>query len=224
MTIDTLIDKQDNVEIVRDQVAAILAVESAAQVALATAAGKPDPDLWALRVYQERSNIWENLPSKKDDTRPVVNIWWDSSTFDAAASNVMEQQKASATINIDCYASGQSTTDGGTGQISGDQAAAEAVQRAVRLVRNILMAAEYSYLDLRGTVSRRRVDSITMLQLRQQDSRSVEQIIAARVALRVEFNELSPQVVPVVLEYLSTQIRRTEDSELIVEADYDYTT
>lgn len=109
MTIASLIDKQDTVEIIRDQIAAILALETTAQQALATAAAK-DPDLWKLRIYQERANPWENLPSKTDDRSPVVNVWWDSSTFDMSASNIVERQKSSATINIDCYGYGISAT------------------------------------------------------------------------------------------------------------------
>lgn len=223
MTIATLIDKQDTAEIVRDQIAAILALESAAQVALATTAGKPDPNEWKLRVYQERSNPWENLPAENGDIPPVVNVWWDSSTFEMAASNIVERQKSAATINIDCYGYGKSADDGGTGHVAGDRNAAETVQRAVRLVRNILMAGEYTYLGLRGTVWRRWVDSITMMQP-QQDNQNVHHIVAARLAFRVEFNEFSPQVQPETLELLTVDVQRTEDNQIVVEADYDYTT
>lgn len=224
MTIATLIDKQDTVEIVRDQVAAILALEQAAQVALATTAAKPDPDLWKLRVYQERSNIWENLPGENNDQSPVVNVWWDSSTFDMSASNIVERQKSVATINIDCYGYGESADDGGTGHIAGDKKAAETAQRAVRLVRNILMAGEYTYLGLpRGVVWRRWVPSIAMMQP-QQDNQNVSHIVAARLVFQVEFSEFSPQVQPETLELLTTRVRRTEDNQIVIEADYDYTT
>jgi len=223
VTIATLIDKQDTVEIVRDNVSAILATEAAAQVALATTAGKPDPSLWDFRVYQERSNIWENLPTKSGDARPVLNVWWDSSSFDRSASTTVERQKSIATINIDCFAYGGSAGDGGGGQTSGDQNAAENVQRAVRLARNILMAAEYTYLGVQGTVWSRWIDSITMLQLRQQDNRTVEHIVAARIALSVEFNEFSPQVPTETLELISTTVKRAGDGQIIVQADYDFT-
>lgn len=222
MTIATLIDKQDNAEIVRDQIAAILALESAAQVALATTAAKPDPNDWKLRVYQERANPWENLPSKTSDRSPVVNVWWDSSAFEANASNIVERQKSSTVINIDCYGYGKSANVGAGGHTCGDQDAAETVQRAVRLVRNILMAAEYTYLGLRGVVWRRWVDSITMMQP-QQDNQNVHHVVGARLAFRVEFNEYSPQVVPETLDLLTADVLRAEDGEIVVEADYDYT-
>lgn len=221
MTIASLIDKQDTVEIVRDQIAAILATESSAQQALASSAGK-DPDLWKLRVFQERANPWENLPSKTNDTSPVVNVWWDSSTFDQSASNVVERQKSSATINVDCYGYGVSSNTPGGGHTPGDRNAAETVQRAVRLARNILMAAEYTYLGLRGVVWQRWVDSIAIFQP-QQDNQNVDHIVGARLSFRVDFNEYSPQVEPVTLELLSVDVKRTEDDQIVVEADYDYT-
>lgn len=221
MSITTLIDKQDTAEIVRDQVAAILALESASQQALAGAAGK-DPELWKLRVYQERSNPWENLPSKTEDRSPVVNVWWDASTFDMGASNIVERQKSSATINVDCYGYGRSANDPAGGHVAGDQNAAETAQRAVRLVRNILMAGVYTYLGLQGVVWRRWVDSITIFQP-QQDNQNVQQIVGARVSFRVDFNEYSPQVEPVTLELLSVVVKRTEDDQIVAEADYDYT-
>lgn len=218
--IATLIDKQDNVEIIRDQIAAILALESANQVVLA--ALKPDPTLWKIRVYQERANPWDNLPDVDGDITPVVNVWWDTSVFEMAASNIVERQKSRATINIDCIGFGQSADDPLGGHTPGDKQAAEAAQRAVRLVRNILMAAEYTYLGLRGVVWRRWVQSITSFQP-QQSNQTATHIVGARVAFDVEFNELSPQVVPETLELLSTKVYRTEDNEVIIDADYDYT-
>lgn len=222
MTIATLIDKQDTVEIVRDQVAALLAIETAAQVALATTAGKSNPDDWKLRVYQERSNPWENLPGKDGDTSPIVNVWWDSSTFDKSASNIVERQKTVATFNVDCYGYAQSANAVAGGHTAGDQGAAEAVQRAVRLVRNILMAGEYTYLGLaRGIVWQRWIDAITMMQP-QQNNQNVHHVVAARLAFSVGFNEFSPQVPPETLELLTTEVRRTEDDQIVILADYEY--
>lgn len=220
MTIAALIDKQDNAEIIRDQIAAILALETSAQVALATTAGKPDPSLWAFRVYQERANPWENLPG---DGSPVVNVWWDSSSFDGKASNIAERQKSESIFNIDCYGWAESADVVGGGHTAGDRAAAEVAQRAVRLVRNILMAAEYTYLGLRGVVWRRWPESITLFQP-QQDNQNVHHIMGARIAFRVEFNEYSPQVVHETLDLLTIDVQRTGDNQIVVEADYDYTT
>ena len=216
-----LIDKFDNFEIIRDQIAAILKIEITSQQALATAAAK-DPDDWKLRIFAERSNPWEQyLNDPEADPSPIVNIWFDNSNFDQSGSNIAERQKTEAVFNIDCYGYGVSEDDG-AGHKPGDREAAFEVQKALRLVRNILMAAEYTYLGLRGSVWQRWPQAITVFQP-QIDGRQVQQIVGARLAFRVVFNEFSPQVVAETLELLSVDVKRTEDGEIVLEADYDYT-
>lgn len=216
-----LIDKQDNFEVIRDQIAAILATEVANQMALATAGGKV-PDDWKLRIFSERSNPWEQLLNEQIDRSPIVNVWFDNSNFDPAASNISERQKTEGVFNIDCYGYGISSDEVGGGHNPGDKEAAFEVHKALRLVRNILMAAEYTYLGLRGVVWQRWPQSITVFQP-QLDGRQMQQIVGARLAFRVVFNEFSPQVVPETLELVSVDVKRTEDGEIVVEADYDYT-
>ena len=130
--ITTLIDKQDNSEIIRDQIAAIIAVESANQVTLATAASKPDPDDWKLRVFTEASNPWEQFrnfaPGVTDDS-PLVNVWFDNVNFDRAKSDTFERQKADGVFNLDIYGVAVSSDDGGTGHTPGDRDASCEVQR-----------------------------------------------------------------------------------------------
>ena len=220
MTIAALIDKQDTVEIVRDQIAAILALEVASQMALATTAGK-DPDDFKLRIFSERSNPWEQFLNDQTDDSPLVNVWWDNSNFDLKASNIVERQKSETIYNIDCYGFASSKDNPSGGHLPGDREAAFKAHRAIRLVRNILMAAEYTYLDLRGTVWRRWIQSITIFQP-QQDSNTMQQIVGARLAFRVEFNEFSPQIPTEILELLSVDVKRTEDGQIVLEADYDY--
>ena len=217
-----LIDKQDNSEIVRDQIAAILATEVANQQALAIADGK-DPADYKLRIYTERSNPWEAFLNDQTDRSPIVNVWFDSSNFDKGASNIVERQKTEATFNIDCIGFGMSEDVPGGGHKAGDKEAALEVQRAIRLVRNILMAAEYTYLGMQGVVWQRWPQSITSFQP-QIDGRQIQQIVGARLAFNVVFNEFSPQVPAVTLELVSAEVSRSEDGEVIVNADYDYTT
>lgn len=222
--IDSLIDKQDNFEIVRDQIASILALESVNQVAKATTAGKPNPDDWKLRVFTERSNPWEQFLNDQSDKSPLVNVWYDNGSFPEGKGNVIERQQSRAVYNIDCYGFAVTTSDGGSGQKPGDREAAFEVHRAVRLVRNILMAAQNIYLQLdRKTIGAQRwPQSINVFQP-QIDGNAVQQIVGARIALKVIFNELSPQITPETLELLSVDVKRTEDGEIVVEADYDYT-
>jgi len=220
--IQTLIDKQDTFEIVRDQIAAILAAEVVSQKALAITAGK-DPALWDFKVYAERSNPWEAYLNDIAEQTPLVNVWYDSSNFSESTSNIVEKQATDGIFNIDCYGVANSSDNPGGGHNPGDQAAAFAVQRVLRLVRNILMSAEYTYLGLRGLVWQRWPQTITMFQP-QQDRGSVRPVIAARVGFRVKFNEFSPQISGDMLELVSASVKRTEDGEILFDADYDYTT
>ena len=218
--IATLIDKQDSFEIIRDQVTAILVLNIANQQALAVAAAE-DPNDWNIRVFQERSNPWEQFLNDDTETVPIINVWYDNSAFDPAGSNVVERQKAVGVFNIDCYGRGITSNVKGDGHVPGDKDAALEVQRALRLVRNILMAAEYTYLDLRGLVWQRWSQSTTVFQP-QEGSTAVQNIGGARLELAVTFNEFSPQVVPETLELLSVDVKRIEDGEIVVESDYAY--
>lgn len=222
--IDTLIDKFDNFELVRDEIAAILTLESENQQALALAASE-DERLWKLRVFLERANPWSEFQDAHDqlDATPIVNVWFDESTVDLKRSNLVERQGTDATFNVDVYGYGVSEEtldyEGELTHIPGDERAARDVHRAVRLVRNIMMAGAYTYLGMRGVVGRRYFQSIKSFQP-QIDNRAVQHVQAARLALRVEFNEFSPQVQGQPFELLHVQVKRKETGELYFAAEY----
>ncbi|MCP4566695.1 MAG: hypothetical protein GY841_03835 [FCB group bacterium] len=222
MAISSLIDKQDNFEIIRDEVAAILAIETASQQALATAGGK-DPDLWKFRVFIEQSNPLEQYLNAPLDTSPIVNVFFDTESFNKSHSNMNNRQKAEGIINIDCYGYAVSADNPGGGHIPGDRGAAYEVQRAARLVRNIIMAEEYDRLGLPlgGPLWSRWISSIDMYQ--QPAETNVQNVASSRLQLQVEYNELSPQTDAEVLELLSATVKRFETGEIYFEADFDYT-
>lgn len=219
--IQELIDKQDTFEIVRDQIAGILKAETTNQMALATAGGK-DPDDWKLRIFTERANPFETWLNQQTDTSPIINIWYDNSSFDMKSSNVIERQASETIYNIDCYGYGGSSDNAAGGHNPGDKAAAFEAQKAFRLVRNILMVGEYTYLGLRGTVWGRWPQSMTVFQP-QIGNEPMQNIVGARFALRAKFNEFSPQYVPTTLEYTAIAVYRSETGEIYLQADYDYT-
>jgi hypothetical protein len=224
--ITQLIDRPDNLERVRDQIGAILLVEQENQQALAREAGK-DPELWRLRIFSERSNPWEvfrDQDSEEEDEEfdraPVINVTFDSESFDKSTGNTVERQTALGTFNVDCYAQAIAKDDPeGLGHEAGDEAAAKEAHRAARLVRSILMAGAYTYLGMRGVVGRRWVQSITVFQP-QAGGQSIEHVVAARVAFQVEFNEFSPQVEGQLLELVSASVRRADNGQLLFAADY----
>jgi len=228
--ISELIDKQDTFELIRDQIAAILTLEVANQMQLADDAGK-DPSLWKLRVFKEASNPfeqWLNPIDQAADRSPIVNVWYENSTFDEGASTSIERQMGTGTFNLDFYGCGVSSDASGGGHTPGDREAALEAQRALRLGRNIIMSDSYVYLGLRRVdgkqlVSKRFPQAITMFQADIGEHRSAQQIVGARLALNATYNEFSPQTPAVTLEYLSVAVTELESGEVVANADYDYT-
>ncbi len=219
--ITTLIDKQDSFEIVLDQIVAILQLEIANQQVLAVGAGK-DPLLWKLRVFKERFNPWEQFLNNPTDTSPIVNVWFDNESFDKSMGDVVKRQQADGIFNIDCYGYGISADVPAGGHNPGDRESAFELHRAIRLVRNILMSSIYVNLGLKGLVSLRWPQSITIFQP-ELNVDAVQNILASRISFNVTYNEISPQFVPETLELLSATIKRVEDGAIVIEADYDYT-
>lgn len=223
--ITSLIDKRDTAEIVRDKLAEILLTESDGQQALATLEGPPtDPLDWKLRVFIERTNPWEvflNLPDTAENTErafPIVNVSRDNESFPQGRGNTVERQIASGVFFLDVY--GYAVAHGeGAGHVPGDYAAAVECQRAMRLVRNILMAGAYTYLGMRGVVARRWPQSIQQLEL-PIEMRTAQQIAAMRLSLEVDFNEFAPQVEGPPLEVVSVTVKRAGSGEAYFVAQY----
>lgn len=205
-----LIDKNDGFEIVRDKIASILVTEVASQQVIALAAGK-DPDLWKLRVYLERSNAWEQWVNIEEvtDYSPIVNVYFDTATYNERYGDTVERQRSDSIYNIDCYAIGVSE-ESLAGHKIGDKEAALNAHRAARLVRNILMAGENTYLGLRGSVWGRWPQSLTVLQP-EMNGQSLQHIICARWVFRVSHNEFSPQVAGETMEQINVTMTRSAD-------------
>ena len=223
MTLPALIDKLDTFEIVRDQIGAILLAEVANQKALAAAAAK-DTRLWDLRIYSERSNPWADFVDPEVDQidlTPIVHVAFDRADADAKASTTVERQKLAGTYHVDCYGCGLSASEG-AGHVAGDEKARLEAQRAARLVRNILMAGENTYLGLRGTVAKRWVATMEAFQP-AIDDRAITHVAVMRLTFNVDFIETSPQVTGEALELISSGVKRAETGQLYFTADYDHT-
>lgn len=219
--LESLITKQDTFEIVRDQIVSILALEVANQQALAIAALE-DPDDWTLDIYSERANPWEKFLNQQTDRAPIINVVLNSLTLDEAASTRSNATKTTGLYNIYCYAMGLTTDELSGGHNPGDKDAAYVCHRAIKLVRNILLASQNTYLQLQGTVIERKFETIEIFDP-TFDENPIQNIVAARMGLRVVFNEFTPQTTPETLELLSVDVKRTEDGQIVAEADYDYT-
>ena len=219
--IDTLIDKLDNNEIIRNEIAAILAVEIANQRALAVLASKPNPDDWFFNVYIERAKPWE-ISTESDGTEggqmPLVNVFFDNDVFDNKGGNVVEEQKTKGTFFVDCYGfKSRSVADG-----AGDELSSKEADRIARLVRNILMAAVYTYLNQRTIVTSRFIMRREKLQpdIRQE---GFENIIVARITVNVDYNEFSPQATAEQLETLFSEVKLSDTGQVLFDLEVDTT-
>lgn len=220
--LQSLIDKLDNRELVRDQVAAIIKVESDAQVRLAPPLGR-DPYLWQLRVFTERSSPWAAFSDTPDGKRPIVNVWAESSTFEKPRSNVISSQTAVGTVHVDCYGFGVAEETIG-GHDAADLVAAREAERSVRLCRNILMSGFYTYLGFpqqkflpegkKQVCFGRWVSSITSFQPVSSE-RPVERVAAIRLDLEVTYEEHGPEYIGQPLEILAVSLTKTPDGEWI---------
>lgn len=223
--ITNLIDKFDNMELIRDKIASILANEIANQKQLAIDANK-DSNLWNFKVYIERSNPIENFLNINEnatlaDNLPIVNIWFDNYNLEDKNSNTVERQTINGTFNIDIYALGISKNNALSGHIMGDELANREVQRVFRLVRNILMASSYTYLDMRDIVGKRWIQTVTAFQP-DSSGKDMQQVQAIRVSFIVQFNEFSPQYQGQSLELISNELKRNEDGSVIANVDFTY--
>lgn len=224
--IPSLIEQVDTLEIVRDQIAAILLVESEGQQQRAALAGK-DPTQWELRVFAERTNPWDEFKRGDDENQappanpPIINVSFNDDSADLGTSNIIERQKFSGIFHVDCYGCGFSSAKQ-DGHDPGDARAAMESQRAARLCRKILMSAMYVDLGLPGLVWRRWVTTRTSLSP-QFDSRPAHHVNVMRIAFQVDYNEFSPQWEGQPLELISIQVDRAENGEVLLKADYPHT-
>ncbi len=223
-----LIDKQDNFEVVDLQIAAILAQETIDQQALAVIAGK-DSDLWRFDVFSEKMNPFEVFQDDQD-AFPVVNVWYDSSNFNPKDGDVLGRQKDDATYNIDVYATVPATDNPDGGHNPVDQSSVLALHRVVRLVRNIIMHPDNTYLKLNQTVGsrtgnlvgRRWIQSKEVFQPQIGD-RPVQGVVACRVVLSVSFPEIPVNEEFDTIEVIGVTAKRAIDGKIIFEADFDTT-
>lgn len=221
MPIESLITGSKTFETVRDQIVSILAVETASQQALATAASA-DPDPYAFRVFLERANpigAWTNADDDGVDTTPIVNVSFSGATYDGNRGDTVKSQAGEATYHIDVYAFGQDT-ETVAGHQPADETAMTEAARVAGLVHSILMAAPYTYLALRTLVRKRWIQSVTMGEPRQ-DERATHCVGSVRLTLGVTMVETSPQYAGEVFESMHIELQRSDDGSVYALAQFD---
>jgi len=145
--ITELIEAADNVELVRDQIAALLSLELQNQHELAKNAGTKDADDYDIEIYVENSRPYDTTDD--DDIISLVNIVCQQVT--APHSNPrMGNQKSQAIFDIYCIANGNSL-----GDFRDDKSATFRAWKIMRLIRQIVMSEQYAYLGMRRIVTSR---------------------------------------------------------------------
>ena len=221
--IDHLIDKQDNYEIVRDKVAQILADEVINQKIKAAADAK-DPALWNFTVFTEKTNpfeLIETVSGKIGGDAEIANVWLDSVTFNEG--DVVDRKQPDTIIHIDCVSSKSAENNAGGGiTTQADLRASLDAERIGRLVRNILMAATYTYLDMRGIVAKRWITRMQKLQP-DRDDQPAQNAMAFRVTLTVSHLEDTPQITTGDLDEIIVDLKRGELDEVLASLTIDLT-
>lgn len=225
-----LVEKVDNLVLVRDQIANILMLESANQQELAAAEGL-DPELAKLRVFVERGNCWGEFTSDDDGVddatapaiirTPVVSVWTGSAKYDKKRSDIAVRQQADGVFGIDIYACGIAAAIDG-GHRRGELAATNEVLRVYGLVRNILMSSINCNLQMPGVVGDKWPDEFELLSQPNEDLDKLkfERIACGRLLLAVSFNEFSPEYEGQPLERLDLGVKRKATGELYFTAQY----
>lgn len=173
---------KDNIEVIRDQVAALLAVDFRRQAELAAESGATDSGDYNVAVYVESDDplqyVDEDTPGA--NPFPCVNVILDSSDPDKGTASV-NKQAFTAKLYVDCYAEGNNAEDG--------EFSFKAAQRAwktARLVRRILRAEANTYLRLRGIVGR---VAWSFQAGEPSNTRSAIKVKMVRVTLTIDYVE-----------------------------------
>ncbi|MBQ6782301.1 MAG: hypothetical protein IJP62_13910 [Treponema sp.] len=140
----------DNIEIIRDQIAALLAIDLNKQHEIAMNTLDPNDGDYDVAVYVENDDPLQYVDDATPGANPFpcVNVSLDSCDDDKGTASV-NRQCWTAQFYIDCYATGNTASD----EDFGTKAALKAWKTA-RLVRRILRAEPNTYLRLRGVVGK----------------------------------------------------------------------
>jgi hypothetical protein len=188
--ITVLIKNPDSIEIIRDQVSAILKIECAAQYKMATDQGAADAADYRIGIWKEKTRPWQiTEDAEKKNPFPLVNVSLMGFHADTPPGPVIGQKKYVGEIYLDCYASGEFDSE----DQSDDTDSAVKAWKIGRIVRNIILREQYSYLGLRGIVRDFRITEVKTGDPRNNEN-SAQSVTICRLVLSFNYYEDSPQV------------------------------
>lgn len=197
--VSELISTPDNIEIIRDQVAALLALDLENQHRLAVEAGDPNAEDYNAAVFVENDDPLQYVDSDTPGANPFpcLNVSLDSTEQEKGTASV-NTSRMNATILVDVYAAGNA--DGG-----GDFGTSAALKawKTARLARNILRAEANTYLRLRGVVGR---VSFRFQSGEPNKPQSAIRVRMVRITLGVDYVEGVPMSPSDSLEVVAARI------------------
>lgn len=204
----TLQSEPDNIEIIRDQIAALLAIDFTNQAELAAEAGVRSKKDYDVTVYVENENPLQYVDDENPESNPFpcVNVSVDSSENEKGTGSVNKQSMA-ATIYLDCYATGNT----GSSEDFGMRASLKAWKTA-RLCRRILRAEKNTFFRLMGIVG----NVGWKFQAYEPDnSQSAIRVRVVRITLTVPYVE-DVEITSGVLDWEINGIITDEDGKVLV--------
>jgi hypothetical protein len=206
--IPDLIAEPDIVEMVRDQVAAILSLELQNQYRLAQEKQAPRALDYNVKVYVENARPYEsNNPA---DLLSFVNVTLPKVDIPRSNSRLGDQ-KETGLFHLYCAACGNDS-----GNFRDDKSSALRAWKVMRLVRRILMADAYTYLGLRKTISQRHIFLMEAGTPPAPEKTALAYTVI-RASLEVSFVERSTEVQGVPLEGIDFKVT-PETGEVIAKA------
>lgn len=202
-----------NAHVVCDAVAAILSLEEENQRRLAVEANQ-DPEPLRVRVYRDMSapiSDWVNTDADID-LAPIVNVRIERE--DTVGGNVIEQQRCTVRVAIECFAVGVSTA-GSTGFSHAEEASLASIRSVSAFVRKVVMAGENTYLGLRGVVTKRWIESLSYIPIDHDQTPSAQHVRACKILLSVDTYEVSPQIESVPLASIRVRLVKNSDGQVL---------
>lgn len=175
-----LLCEPDNIECIRDQIGAILAVEVDNQYKLAKEKEDPNARDYKIGVYVENDDPLQFVDAGKNPF-PLVNITLASAEKSSGSSSV-NKHIMSATFLVDVYATGNTDGDADAGM-----RATKKAWKTARIVRNILCAENNAYFKLRGIVTGR--DIVRFEAGNPANPQSSMRVKIVRITLNVDYIE-----------------------------------
>jgi hypothetical protein len=187
--IPALVSEPDNIERIRDHLARLLKCETENQCALALRQNAADAKIFDFRIFIENASPYDAEEELLNG--PIVNISLkEVSAVQENARAGMQKQKA--VFVIDCVAAWDES-----GAEWNARSAAMRAWGTARVIRRILMSAQYMYLRLRSIVGSRNIVSIQSL-VKNDDS--TPSVMVARITLEVVYLECAIDAELSVLE------------------------